>query len=83
MLKDIIEARPLGQHRLHLRFEDDTEAEADIATLPDFTGTLAPLADPTYVAQVTPNPESSTITWPNGTDLDPDVLYAAITYTPV
>ena len=83
MLKDIIEARHLGQHPLHLRFEDGIEGEVDIASMTDFTGMLAPLTDPTYVAQVTPNPESSTITWPNGTDLDPDVLYAAITYTPV
>ena len=78
MLKDIIEARPLGRHRLHLRFEDGIEGEVDIATMLDSTDTLAPLADPTYFAQVTPNPESGTITWPNGTDLDPDVLYAAV-----
>jgi len=43
MLKDIVEARPLGRHRLHLRFEDGTEGEVDIATLLDFTDTLAPL----------------------------------------
>ncbi len=83
MLKDIVEARHLGQHRLHLRFEDGIEGEVDIATLVDFTGILAPLADPTYVAQVTTNPESGTITWRNGADLDPDVLYAAVTGMPV
>ena len=49
----------------------------------DFTDTLAPLADPTYFAQVTTNPESGTITWPNNADLDPDVLYAAVTGIPV
>ena len=45
----------------------------------DFTDTLAPLADPTYFAQVTTNPESGTITWPNNADLDPDVLHATVT----
>jgi hypothetical protein len=79
MLKDIVEARPLGKHRLHLRFEDGVEGEIDIASMVDFTGVLAPLADPTFFAQVTANPETGTITWPNGADLDPDVLYAAVT----
>ena len=79
MLKDIVEARPLGRHRLYLRFEDGIEGEVDIASMIDFTGILAPLADPTYFAKVTPNPETGTITWPNGADLDPDVLYAAVT----
>ena len=83
MLKDIIEAHPLGQHRLHLRFEDGTEGEVDLATMLDFTGILAPLADPTYVAQVTTNPEPGTITWPNGANLDPDVVCAAVTGIPV
>ena len=79
MLKDIVEARPLGQHRLHLRFEDGMEGEVDIASMVQFTGILAPLADATFFDQVTTDPETGTITWPNGADLDPDVLYAAIT----
>lgn len=83
MLKDIVEARPLVQHRLFLRFEDGVEGEIDIAKIVRFTGILAPLADPTYFAQVATDPETGTITWPNGADLDPDVLYAEITGTPV
>ena len=83
MLKDIVEARHLGHHRLHLRFEDGVEGEVDIAALVDFTGILAPLADPTYFAEVTTDSETGTITWPNGADLDPDVLYAEITGVPV
>ena len=62
MLKDIVEARPLGQHCLHLRFEDGVEGEVDIASMIDFTGILAPLADPTFFAEVTTDPESGTIT---------------------
>jgi hypothetical protein len=79
MLKDIIEARPLGRHRLFLRFEDGVQGEIDIAAMVPFTGILAPLADPAYFAEVNTDAESGTITWPNGADLDPDVLYAAIT----
>ncbi len=83
MLKDIVEARPLGQHRLFLRFEDGIEGQVDIAGMVEFTGILAPLADPTYFAEVNTDPETGTVTWPNGADLDPDVLYAAVTGVPV
>ena len=79
MLKDIVAARPLGQHRLYLRFEDGVEGEVDIASMIRFTGILAPLADPAFFTKVTADLESGTIIWPNGADLDPDVLYAAIT----
>ncbi len=77
MLKDIVEANPLGQHRLFLRFEDGVEGELDIASMIDFTGILAPLAEPTFFAKVITDPATGTITWPNGADLDPDVLSAA------
>jgi hypothetical protein len=83
MLKDIVEARPLGQHRLFLRFEDGVQGEVDIAGMVQFTGVLALLADAAYFAQVTADPETGTVTWPNGADLDPDVLYAAVTGIPV
>ena len=37
-----------------------------------------PLQDPNEVAKVRVDPESGTVSWPNGADLDPDVLYARI-----
>ncbi|MFN9174661.1 MAG: DUF2442 domain-containing protein [Synechocystis sp.] len=33
-----------------------------------------------YFAQVKVNPELGTIQWPNGADLDPDVLYDLISH---
>lgn len=83
MLKDIVEARHLGEHRLFLRFEDDVEGQLDLAPVLAFTGMLAPLADPDYFAMVVVDPEAGTIVWPNGADLDPDMLYARITGIPV
>jgi Protein of unknown function (DUF2442) len=34
-----------------------------------------PLRDPAYFRQVRVDPELRTIVWPNGFDLDPDVLH--------
>jgi hypothetical protein len=42
-----------------------------------------PLLDMNYFAQVHVDPELGTVAWPNGADLDPDVLYGEITGTPV
>ncbi len=79
MLKDIVEVRPTGQYRLHLRFEDGVEGEVDIAELIRSEGVFAPLKDRQEFLKVCVNPELGTICWPNGADLDPDVLYAKVT----
>ena len=36
-----------------------------------------------YFRQFKVNRESGTIVWPNGADIDPDVLYAAVTGRPL
>jgi hypothetical protein len=79
MLKDIVEAHPVGGYRLKLRFEDGAEGVVDISKLISFTGVLAPLRDPNEFTAVRVHPELGTVCWPCGADLDPDVLYAAVT----
>lgn len=83
MLKDITAAQPLENYRLHLRFEDGKEGIVDLSRSLTFQGVFAPLRDPAYFAQVQVDSESGTVTWPNGVDLDPDVLYAEITGEPI
>jgi len=83
MLKDIIEVRPLGAHRLYLRFEDGVAGELDFAARLRFEGVFAPLRDPAAFAEVRIHPEFGTLVWPNGADLDPDVLYAELSGTPI
>jgi hypothetical protein len=83
MLMDIIGARALGDYRLHLRFEDGVEGVVDLAPHLSFQGIFEPLRDPAYFAQVRVDPELGTVVWPNGADLDPDVLYGRITGTPI
>ncbi len=77
-LNDIVEVRPLDDYRVFLRFEDGVDGEVDIAEQVSFDGIFAPLRDRQMFEQVSVNPEVGTIVWPNGADLDPDVLYAHV-----
>jgi hypothetical protein len=79
MLKDIVEVRPVEGYRLFLKFEDGVEGIVDVATMVRFDGVFAPLRNREEFVRVAVNPEIGTICWPNGADLDPDVLYAHIT----
>ena len=79
MLRDVVEVRPLGGYRVYLRFEDGAAGELDLGTRLVFDGVFAPLRDPALFAQARVHPELGTVVWPGGADLDPDVLYAAIT----
>jgi hypothetical protein len=83
MLKDIVAAKALGDYRLHLRFEDGVEGVVDLAPHLSFRGVFEPLRDRAYFAQVRVDPDLGTIVWPNGADLDPDVLHSRITGTPI
>ncbi|MFN5514242.1 MAG: DUF2442 domain-containing protein [Cyanobacteriota bacterium] len=69
----------MPNYQLYLRFEDNQAGIINIQQQIEFKGVFSPLSDPDYFAQVTVNPELGTIQWPNGADLDPDVLYSLIT----
>src|ERR687898_3437003 len=64
----------LGGHRLRLTFSDGLVRELDF-TQSLRGGVLAALADEHVFAQVSIDPVAGTISWPNGVDLDPDVLH--------
>jgi hypothetical protein len=83
MLKDIVDAQPLEGYQLRLRFEDGTEGALDLASHLSFRGVFAPLKELRYFRQVRVDPNLGTVVWPNGADLDPDVLYAHITGQPI
>ena len=83
MLKDIVDVEVMDGYRLHLRFDDGLDGIINVAVLVDFTGVFAPLRDDDYFRKVRVNPELGTICWPNGADLDPDVLYSLISREPI
>ena len=83
MLQDIVEVQPLGDYRLHIRFEDGASGPINVAALVDFQGVFTPLREPAYFDQVRVDPDLGTIVWPNGADLDPIVLYSIVTGEPL
>src|SRR3989449_6697445 len=78
-IKDVVEVRPLGGHRLYLKFDDGVHGEVDVAQFVRFDGVFEELRDPARFAEVRVDPDLGTICWPNGADLAPDMLYAKIT----
>ena len=83
MLRDVAAIESLDGHRLRLHFEDSVEGVVYVQSLVRFTGVFAPLQDAVYFAKVRVNPETGTVCWPNGADLDPDVLYAEVSGEPI
>lgn len=67
----------LPPYTLRLGFEDGTSGVVDFQPLlfERATGVFADLRDQALFAQVWVDPELETIAWPNGADIDPDVLY--------
>lgn len=64
-------------------FEGGIASEVDLPWLIRFAGVFAPLRDPASFRAVREEAEAGTVVWPNGADLDPDVLYTEITGVPV
>jgi hypothetical protein len=80
LLARVTAVEPLGGWRLRLTFTDGLVREVDLSG--DLWGPMAePLHDPDYFRQVRVDPELGTVAWPNGYDLDPDVLHGG--YEPV
>jgi hypothetical protein len=81
-MKDVVSVTPFDPYRLQIRFEDGVEGSVALDELIPFEGVFAPLSDPSEFRKVTVHPELGVVCWPNGADLDSDVLYSRITGTP-
>ena len=70
--------RVTGPIAVALEFTDGSAGTVDLsAWIGGRAGVFAPLQNPAFFAQVTVDVEAGTIVWPNGVDLDPDMLYEA------
>jgi hypothetical protein len=82
MSKELIRVRsvePVGGFRLRLGFTDGSEKEVDVE--PYLRGPVFERVrnEPEFFAAVEVDQELGTIVWPNGADIDPDVLYEGLT----
>jgi hypothetical protein len=78
MPRDVVAVRALAGWRLAVGFDDGTEGVVNVAELVRFTGVFGPLEDPRFFAAVGVHPELGVVCWPNGADLDSDVLHAHV-----
>jgi hypothetical protein len=74
----IVGVRVTGPFQLALDFMDGSTGSVDLRSwIGGRGGVFAPLQDQAYFARVTVDRDAGTIVWPNGADLDPDMLYEA------
>jgi hypothetical protein len=73
-MHNIVEAKPLEDYRIWIRFADGLEGEIDLFDLVG-KGVFAAWSDPAEFKKVYIDPETHTVAWPGGIDLAPDALY--------
>jgi hypothetical protein len=73
----ILEAEALEGYVVHVRFEDGTAADVDLAYLLGYGGVFEPLRDPEYFRLLRADQDAGTIVWPNDADIAPETLYTA------
>lgn len=77
----MIAATPRPGHVVRVMFADGEVRDVDVTPLLD-TEVFGPLRDETVFGRVRVDEELGTIAWPNGADLDPDVIYDALDVGP-
>lgn len=78
MLHDVISVQAIDAQRLHIRFDDGIGGILDVSRFVSMSGVFEPLREVAFFRQVQVHPELKVVCWPNGADLDSDVLYLKI-----
>ncbi len=74
MIIHIEKVNVVGSYSLALEFDNGVRKRVNLRR--ELYGPIfEPLRDPTYFAQAYLDPDSRTVTWPNGADFAPDFLY--------
>jgi hypothetical protein len=68
----------LGDFRVRLEFTDASAREVDVAVYLRGPVFETIRNDPAVFRSVRVDPQLGTIVWPNGADIDPDVLYRGL-----
>jgi len=74
-LRHVVSARHLGGQEIEVAFDDGAVGMLNLGDYVEMTGVFAPLSDEAEIAKVQVHPETRTLCWPSGADLDPDALY--------
>lgn len=72
----LIDAIPVEDYAVRVRFEDGLAADVDLSYLLDYGGVFEPLRDRDYFRLLRADAEAGTIVWPNAADIAPETLYA-------
>jgi len=76
MNPDITAVQVRAHYILDLTFSDGSRGTVDLTNwFGGHGGLFLALQDPAFFAQVSVDQEAGTIVWPNGVDLDPDMLF--------
>lgn len=78
MYPRITEVSVPAPFQVALDFSDGAHGVVDLGTwIAGRGGVFLPLHEASFFAKVMVDPEAGTLVWPNGVDLDPDMLYEA------
>lgn len=77
----VTHAEPVDDHTLRLRFDDGVQRVVDLSHVM-FGAMGEPLKEPKFFRRVRVDAELRTVVWPNGFDLDPEVLHGDFEPTP-
>lgn len=74
MIIHVRDIKVVGPHSLELVFDNGYQKRVNLRS--ELYGPIfEPLRDPSYFAKAYIDPDSRTVTWPNGADFAPDFLY--------
>jgi hypothetical protein len=74
MIIHVTEVEVVGPYSLDLAFDNGAHKRVNLRR--ELYGEVfQPLRDPAYFAQARLDPDSRTVTWPNGADFAPDFLF--------
>ena len=73
-IPEVISVETRLPYTLRVTFRDGTVRETTLKS-EEMTGVFEPMKDPEYFVRAFVDPETRTVAWPNGVDLDPCVLY--------